>query len=94
MEEEKGKDGKKDTTPMKKPSASTPTKKTTPMKRPAAAVKTPPKKVKVGAYKYKDTNTFGYKVNGKQVLTATWIARSSCKQSMFKLGSSCPTQMF
>lgn len=101
MEEEQGKDEEtpaddapkgKVTTPMKKPAASTSAKKATPKKRPAAAMKTP-KKVKVGAYKYKDTNTFGYKVNGKQVLTATWIARSSWKQYMFKLGSSCPMHM-
>ena len=56
-------------TPMKKPAG-----KPVARKRPAAATtagQSGPKKLKVYTYKYKDTDTFGYKVDGKQVLTVT-----------------------
>ena len=55
--------------PMKKPAG-----KPVARKRPAAATtagQSGPKKLKVYTYKYKDTDTFGYKVDGKQVLTVT-----------------------
>ena len=57
-----------DIIPKKKPAAS----KTKTMKRPAAtSTKDKKNKVSVSKYIYKDTNTWGFKVNGKQVLTVT-----------------------
>ena len=72
--EEEDDEEEEEVIPKKRPSAASASVSTGAMKRPAAAPKKPEKeakRVKVYKYMYQRTNTYGFKVDKKQVMTVT-----------------------